>query len=689
MKTKYPLLVSLLTPLIPKALEGVVISYKKTKLPHHTCNDNSHRWIVRVLLFRLMTCIFFLLLSPFHVYASGETTITSDNLQYLKETSTYIATGNVKIQKADVIIEADEIIYNELSSEVIATGNVKYKDKDVSISSDKAFLNLDRKTGKIHHAKIYYKKDNYHIYGDEIEKKGENYYSSPEAVFTTCDGTNPSWCFRGEKLEATAGDTLKAKDVSFRIKNFPVLYTPYLSAPILADRKTGLLLPLFGYSDIRGFNLNLPFYWAISENRDATFYLDIYTKRGFGEGLEYRYVEPLNIKGEWWIYHLRDNELEKDYYEFKGIHKNFSSDSIGGFLNINLINEKDFYREFKTNLEIRTNRFLESTGEISIPFTKSRLFLLSQYWIDLRENASPVSQKLPEAGIVLNNLEIGPIWLFTSATVSNLWREEGLRGQRFDIYPNVFHTIGSDITVSQRFSFRETAYVFQDYDEDSLHRESLVYSIKVNTRFMKNYSSFIHVIEPILSYTFISNSEENIPVFDSTELLSNTSLIELSMLNRLIQSKGEFIVFRASQGFDSYRGDRPFRPLKFEIGIKMPLQLRLETDYNVNTGRLSSIISDIRATIKGVTLSASQIYNKKNDTTYYRTGIGIHPFKPLYLDGRLWYDAEENETKEIAVNIKYLSQCWGIFAEFIKRPDDFIISVMFELKGITNLFKLY
>jgi LPS-assembly protein len=641
------------------------------------------------LLFTLLTCIFVFLLSPIHSYAEEETNIVADNLQYLKETSTYIAAGNVKIHKADVIIEADEIIYNELTSDIVATGNVTYKDPDVSISADKALLNLEKKTGKLHNAEIFYKKDNYYIFGKEIEKKGENYYSSPEAVFTTCDGPSLAWCFKGEDLEAVAGDSLKAKDVSFRIKNIPVLYIPYFRAPVLAERKTGLLIPLIGYSDVRGFNMNIPFYWAISDNRDATFYLDIYTKRGIGEGLEYRYVEPFNIRGEWWIYHLRDRELQKDYYEFKGVHKHFSSDSIGGFLNINLVNEKDFYREFKTNLEIRTNRFLESTGEISIPFTQSRFFFLSQYWIDLREQSDPVSQKLPEAGIILNNLEVGPVWLFTSATVSNLWREEGLRGQRFDIYPSIFHMFGSDITISQMLAFRETAYVFQHYDDDSLHRESLVYSIKVNTRFMKDYQSFTHVIEPTLSYTLISNSEDDLPVFDSTELFSKTSLIELSLLNRIIQRKGEFIVFRASQGFNSYKGDRPFRPLKFEVGIKLPVLLRLETDYNVNTGRLESINSDIRATIKGVTISASQIYNKEHDTTYYRTGIGIHPFKPLYLDGRLWYDAEENETKEIAVNIRYLSQCWGIFTELIKRPDDFIISVLFELKGITKAFKLY
>ena len=47
----------------------------------------------------------------------------------------------------------------------------------------------------------------------------------------------------------------------------------------------------------RGFGLHLPFFWAISENRDATFVLDAYSKVGIGEGMEYRFVEPGDVKG--------------------------------------------------------------------------------------------------------------------------------------------------------------------------------------------------------------------------------------------------------------------------------------------------------------------------------------------------------------------------------------------------------
>ncbi len=638
-------------------------------------------------------CIFLfviccLLSTACRCFAEEQTVITSENLEYNKETSTYTAKGNVKLQRADTVIEADEMLYNEQTSETLAAGNVKYLEKEVSMKANRAELNLESKTGTVYDAEIIFKKDNYHISGKIIEKKGEEYYYSPDATFTTCDAPVPAWCFKGKDVDAITKDRLKAKDVSFRIKNVPVLYTPYFQAPILNERKTGLLTPVLGYSNLRGLHVNVPFYWAISENRDATFILDEYTKRGIGEGLEYRYIEPKNIKGELRLYHIRDRELDKDFFEFRALHEQRSTEKIGGFLNINLVNEKDFYREYSPYGNLKFSRFLESTGEITIPFSNSRTYLLSQYWMDLKEESKSVLEKLPEAGYVLNPTKIGHLWISGTTTISNFWRNEGMYGQRFDIYPKILHSFGNDIVFSQSFGLRETVYALHRSDDNSLHRESFEYTIENHTRFSKKYGSFTHIAEPSLSYTLISNSENSLPLFDSAELFKKTSLIEFSLLNRLIDNKGELMAIRASQGFDSYLGDRPFLPLKLQVGIKRPVTMRFDADYDLHTGKLENSNSDLFVKIFETTFSAGHRYNRQNNITFYSAGIGLHPYKPLYLGGRIWYDAEEKEAKDIVMNIKYISQCWGISMEFIKRPGDFNVVILFELKGLTRPLKM-
>ena len=223
------------------------------------------------------------MLLPVFCLAAEKTTINSESLTYDEKTSTYVAKGNVKIHRDDADIEADEVTYNDKTSDTVATGNVKYSDKDASISASKAELNLDKKTGILYDARILLKRDNYHISGNVIQKRGEDYYFSPDATFTTCDAPVPAWCFKGKNVDALVEDRLKSRDTTFRIKDIPVLYTPYLLAPLETESKTGFLIPAVGYSNTRGAYLSVPFFLVLSENRDATITIDEYTKRGLGE----------------------------------------------------------------------------------------------------------------------------------------------------------------------------------------------------------------------------------------------------------------------------------------------------------------------------------------------------------------------------------------------------------------------
>jgi LPS-assembly protein len=632
----------------------------------------------------LTLCSLFFAPASGRCFAGEDTTINADSLEFIQETATYVAKGSVKIHKANALIEADAITYNEASSEAVATGNVRYEDPDYSFTASRAELNLTAKTGLLYDARIFYKKDNYHISGKVIEKKSEKEYVIPEALLTTCDAPVPAWCFKGKNVDAQIGDRFAARNVTFRIKDIPVLYTPYLYAPVQADRKTGLLMPFIGYSNQKGVYADIPFFWAISENSDATISLDGYSKRGVGEGLEYRYIYPGDIKGKWWVYHIWDTELSKDFLEIKAVHNQRSADSIGGFLNVNFINEKDFYREYQTNLEVRTNRFLESTGEINVPFSTSRAYLLSQYWIDLTENSISPAERLPEAGYVLNPLNIGGFWLSGTATASNFWSDGGTDGRRLDFYPRISYKAGKDITLIQTLGLRETAYLLDKGDEDSLHRESLEYSAGVGARLQKKYNSFTHVIEPALRYSLITNSENNTPVFDSADIFEKQSLFELALLNRFIDNKGEFMVVRIAQGFDSLKGDRPFLPLHLEIGIKRPLSMRLETLYDVHTGQVESVNSELSMAFPVATVSAGQRYNRLESIKYYTAGLGLGLLKPFYLDSRVWYDAITHEVREVSANIRYVAQCWAVNLGIVNRPDDFNISFMFELKGLTK-----
>jgi LPS-assembly protein len=647
-------------------------------------NDKKHRRII--LIFFLFTIHYYFLFTDY-CSAKEETIITSETLEYFEDTSTYVAKGSVKVSSEDKTIESDEMTYNVQTSDVVALGNVRYDDAEKTFTASKMELNLEWNTGRLYDGVILFKTDNYHIIGKEIEKRGEKSYFAPEATFSTCDEPVPAWSFKGKDVDLLVEERLKAKQVSFYIKDVPALYAPYFVLPFQTERETGFLMPVAGYSSSRGVHLNIPFFWAIAENRDATAVLDVYTKRGIGEGLEYRYIEPGGTKGNWWLYHITDTELNKDFLEIRSLHEQRSREGLGGFLSINFVNEKDFYRQFSPYLEIRTLRFLQSTGEISLPLMNSRAYLLSQYWVDLEEELRPPPQRLPEAGYVLNPTKAGPFWFSGTATVSNFWRDEDVIGQRLDIYPRILYKLGDEIVLTQALGFRETAYALHRIEENSPHREALEYSAVAHTSLIKRYNSFTHIIEPSIGYTLITDSE-NLPLFDSTELFKKTSTIELSLINRFFSKGKEYLVLRASQAFDANLGDRPFLPFKLEVGIKKPFSLRFDAAYDVHEGKLDSINSDLRFNISKGVIFAGQRYDRLEDVIFYKLGFELNPSTPWYMRGRIWYDAKQKQVGDITIDLKYSSQCWGVNMEFIKRPHDFTFSVMFDLKGISKAIKL-
>lgn len=649
--------------------------------------------------------LFFVLCNIFCVPSSlASTTIESGTLEYDAKTSTYTATGKVNIQRGLTTIEADEVIYNEKTSDVSAKGNVKYNDPDVTIKAARAEINLDAKTGRLYEAEIFSKKDNYHISGSVVEKKSEKEYTLDRASFTTCDAPIPAWCFKGKEVDAIVGDRLKARNVTLDIKGKPVLYTPYFKTSLSNERESGLLTPDIGYVKTKGIHYEQPLFWAISENRDVTIVLDAYSKRGIGEGLEYRYIETNGSMGNLWLYHLKDNQLDKDFWDARGFIKaGDSAEKSSGYLNLSYLNSRDFYSEYnpyiiskerafidsQSYLNNTTMRFLESTGEVSVRLDSSRFYLTSQYLIDLKEGAdtSAISQRLPEIGYFMNPVKIGPLVFSLSSSLSNFFRQGSIFGQRFDIYPRITHSFGTDVFVTESLGLRETAYSLRNADVSDIspHRESFDYSITANTRMIKRYSSFTHILEPSLGYTFIPSTKIDLPLFDSTELYTKTSRIDLSLMNRFIDKNGEFLTLRITQPFDSYNGDRPFMPLKIEAAIQRPIGLRGEVSYNVHTGRIEDVNSDIGLRLYNAFFSIGERYNRIENIAFYSIGTSYNFSKSLSSELYFWYDAKNGGIKDVITKVIYKEQCWGVTMAVTKRQNDYSVSVLFDLLGLGTI----
>ncbi len=616
-----------------------------------------------------------------------ETSIKAEFLTYDAAQQVYHLKGHVRIRRLDALLQAEEAEYREKTGEARASGNVRYEDRWVVIEAGNLEINMETKRGIVYNARLFFKKDNYHIRAEEIERLDEKNYVIRKATFTTCDAPLPAWCFSSKKTDVRIGDRLKAKNVVFRIKGLPVLYSPLLWAPIYTERKTGLLLPEPGFRSDKGFYYRQPLFLALADNRDATLYFDLYTRRGIGEGLEYRYIERKAGAGQWWLYHLRDRTLAKDFYEFKGKHSLFRKDRVSGFLNIHYINDRDFYQEYSQQVQVRTRRFLESTAEVFYPFKKGRAYLLGRAWQDLKESSEDVMQKAPEAGISLYPSKKGPLYLSLKTSYSNFYSKNLLRVQRLDIYPRIYHSIGDSIQLSQIIGLRETLYNISNSDNfpDSISREAFDYSLRLHTRLMKRYTAFTHILEPEIGYRFIPPVEDNIPLLDSTELYRRVSAVDFGFRNYLYGRNGQIASVRLTGLYDILKADNPFGLIRLEAAMFHPLNLKLDTSYNPNSGDFEQINYSASLKAGRVGFSFGQRYSKDDEILFYRSSISLPVTSRLALNSALWYDAKRGGLEDLKLSANYSAQCWGINISFNRRPDDYSILFLVELKGLGTI----
>jgi LPS-assembly protein len=658
------------------------------------------------------------------------TRIKADALEYDKKTRVYYLSGHVVIVKGDAILKAQYVDYYEENSYAVAKGDVYYEDTDVRMHAIEARMYLDKKTGTARTADVFFKKGKYRVSDTSIEKSGSrpgdvnvhwrlagtliekkslNEYYVENARFTTCDAP-AAWCFEAEKATAIAGDSIRATDATFKVDDIPLAYSPYFYSPL--ERKTGFLLPTFGFSGNKGAYFNQPFFWAVSDNRDLTLDLETYSRRGVGEGLEYRYVERGNIEGKWNLYHIRDNVAGEDFFKLRGEHTQFLDNGFSTVVGANYLNDKKYNDIYGTKMETRVGRFMESGADVSYSGDASRLFLLSQYWVDLRDKTGDISQKLPELGFVLHPRDAAGLFDYSvSAAAANFYSQSGVEGRRLDIFPRIYKSVGGVVRLTQTAGVRATLYSLDQYaGDDNPHSEVFNYTASLDTKFIGRYDSFTHIAEPSLSYRYISR-DNRAPVFDSVEYFDKLSVIEPALMNYFRNDDGPFLMVRFSSQYDTNANadpvanstansvtgidaggnalisnvdGKPWLPFKVQARLMRPLNFKAEATYDYYKDDVASANSEVGFNIFDLGVSLGERYNRENDIMFLTGGLGYNLTKDMRVNAGAWYDTKDADQKlrNVEVNAVYMKQCWGTKITYARTPTDYTVFFIIELRGV-------
>ncbi len=220
---------------------------------------------------------------------SDQVLFEADSVEREFDDGPIIAEGDVRAYFGARYLRADRLIYDPETDIVIAEGNVSITDAKMETAfAGRVELSGDLRDGIAENFSALLE-DNARLAADSAVREQGARTRLNRAVYTSCNVCNkdgepktPTW--RIKALRVTRDEerkVLRFHHAFLEIAGVPIIYAPYLQTPDPSvERQSGFLPPDIGASSRLGFNIELPYYLAISNSQDATFFPKYTAKDG-------------------------------------------------------------------------------------------------------------------------------------------------------------------------------------------------------------------------------------------------------------------------------------------------------------------------------------------------------------------------------------------------------------------------
>jgi LPS-assembly protein len=626
--------------------------------------------------------------------------LEADELTYDQQLNQYMARGNVQISKADKKLTADFIRYNHKTRQAFARGNVVLTVGQDILSGSQLDINLENQVGSIENAYLFLKENNFHITADKIKKTGEKTYRIDKATLTTCDGPAPSWKISGKDIKIKEDGSGSAKHAVLRARKVPVLYTPYFRYPARKDRQSGFLMPEFGETSRKGYLYNQPFFWAISESADATFYANYMSNRGIKPGAEFRYILNERSRGTFMLDGFSDQETDdggnsSDRYGYSDAGEevlrtndsrywfrmsHHQSAPLGFFakLDLDIARDQDYLRDFQEGYmgyqdsnDYFRKAFHRQLDDYNDPVRTNRLnlnrlwpkfsFNFEPRWNDDTRrniNTNETLQRLPFMSFDGEKQKIlaSPFYVDLESQYDYFWRDSGTRGQRFDVHPRFYipFQVKKYATIEPSVGLRETGYRldknnFDDQPDTNQwsHRELFDTRLELFTEIERVFNiegqlfeRIKHRIRPQITHEFIPDSKQgDLPRFDTIDRIDETNKITYALINTLTSKSKTVGAKKSGPQLPSRRGAERQTTVDYDYNDFFRLEVEHSYDFEKSRKPFSPIFARLD-------ISPGKYIRLDADAQY---SVYENEFLSHNLQGSLW----DNRGDEIYMDYRY------------------------------------
>jgi LPS-assembly protein len=223
-------------------------------------------------------------------------TFAADQVEYDRENALVIARGHVEAWQNDHVLRADEVVFNRNTGTAAAKGNVVLLEPDGEV----LFADYAEMTKNMQEAVLKDMRgllaENGKLAANGARRTAGLLNELSRVVYSACNlckddpQAPPLWQIRASSgIQDLEHKRIEYEDAVLQMYGVPVAYFPFLSMPDPSvKRSSGLLMPGFGTTSQLGAFVDIPYYWVIDDQSDATFTPMLTTRAGPQLETQYR-----------------------------------------------------------------------------------------------------------------------------------------------------------------------------------------------------------------------------------------------------------------------------------------------------------------------------------------------------------------------------------------------------------------
>jgi LPS-assembly protein len=452
-------------------------------------------------------------------------------------------TGGVTITQGERHLSAESANYDAAGRRFDVKGDVEYSAPDLRLKGSSGSWNA-LGTGQFTGAEFELPQRPARGSAGTLQLTRDGELKMQGVRFTTCPAGNDDWELRASSIDIDQrAQQGRGRNVRIDLKGVPVLYAPLITFPVGQARKSGFLFPSFGNSDKSGFELGVPYYLNLAPNYDLTLTPFLFSRRGVGLGVDYRYLTD-GSEGKFSTDYLPGDELAGGDRRLSTlVHRTDFTDDLRLEADLSDVSDSNYFEDFGLGPDGTSITFLDRHIHMAWLGQGWRLDGQVQDFQTIDFSVDPLERpysRLPQVAFTGAWPMAGGFEASLDAETVWFERDEGVTGLRADATPRIAWMLrGPGYHLEPSAAWRATAYRLSGTEpgaDDSPGRSAPVVSLDSGLVFERaagDHRQFVQTLEPRLRYTWIPfREQDDLPVFDTA--LPDLNLVQLFRTNRYV-----------------------------------------------------------------------------------------------------------------------------------------------------------